>query len=168
MSRNSLQINIKDNHIQISLPEDKITLHKQFNFNLFKELFLGKSLVLITIQPQDYSLGYEFPQYEKRTINRQKILITKVVKCDSFAIKEITESEEYWLGLLLTVEDYRQPLDDKYLSFINILDFLEGNFPEKFNDLLLFCSEDGKKINLFNCSFTDEQIQEIYLQGEVI
>jgi hypothetical protein len=60
--------------------------------------------------------------------------------------------------------EYRnQNLTHNYLSFIRVLDFLGGREPESLKEMLLFASEDGKTINIYNL-FDPEKLISLALE----
>ena len=122
-----VEISEEERWIGLSISGHKMTLDRGLNFLIFRHLFLNKAIKLITIQPQKYSLGYEFSSHQQLRFKDIPILITDVSKCTIDVIYSIIYSEDYWRGLLLVLEYRDQDLSREYLAFINVLDFLDGS-----------------------------------------
>jgi hypothetical protein len=145
-----IEISEKQRCVTLKIKGDKITAQRGLNLLLFRDLFLHKPIVLITIQPQEYSLGFEFLPNEPLQLADTNILVSHITKCTVEIIDSIIESEDYSRGLLLILEYRDQNLTHNYLSFIRVLDFLGDREPQSLKEMLLFTSEDGKTINIYN------------------
>lgn len=118
--------------------------------SILRTLFIGSSIVLITEEPQVYSLCKEYTNLFTKRLNHKTFSYDIISLFNDKSLEDIIQSEEFDRNLIsLTTEQDKQFLEATTLWHDQFS--YEEQTPEKMlQSNLVFCDEDGKILYIFN------------------
>lgn len=156
---------IKNNHLSwektIQSSNADYLLAERIFHTILKHLFLHKKTTLLTIQPQQYSLGYELTQYKEFKVDKKKILINEVNDCGDKLLKDIAQSEEFKRTLLIMIYSISE-VDTALMSDITYLVSSPTHDSSTLHSTMLaYCEDDGDSLYLYNSSLTLNELETL-------
>ena len=125
-------------------------------YKILCDIFLNKSVTLITKQPQEYSFGSGMEKSCKVKLNNLSVLINKIDNCNSDLLGLLSQDEEFRRGLLFIVEAnedlVKQEIEEILLAADN--EGTRGSSSFTFS----YCRNDGASICLYNTNINIERI----------
>jgi hypothetical protein len=135
----------------------EIQKREKFYETILSKVLNGSPLILITITPKDYSLGFEYNNSGSKTINDKVVLINNFINYELELIENVVLSEEFRRTLLIIVKAERI-LSDTELE--DILDLLKGKSDSNINNVI-YCEDDGDSLCLYRTNFDLEKLISI-------
>jgi hypothetical protein len=134
-----------------------IVVKEQLFRILLLEILDSKSITLVTITPQGYSLAHDFIPNELRRVKNMFFLINKIDSFDLEIATQVSCSEEFARTLMIIVRT-KKPLSDRELDEIE--DFLQNKIAH-INSEIIFCEDDGDSFCLYNINITLSELKSI-------
>jgi len=136
---------------------EEILLKEQFFKTVLLRLLNGRSINLITVAPQNYSLAYDFTPYHSRTIGGTSFLVNNIGNCDFDLVEKIALSEEFRRTLLIMVKRSPALSDSELDEIVGLI----KNKPVTISDEVIFCEDDGDSLCLYNSSIDTTELVSI-------
>jgi hypothetical protein len=138
---------------------DELGIIENFYFKISCKIFLNESTILVTKQPQEYSFGKGMEKSYNLKIDKSKVLINKVDKCENAFLKSLIQSEEFKRGLLILVKTNKDLLESDVKMILEATNYIKP----RFNSLLtfIFCEDDGDSICLYNTGIDIDFLQSL-------
>ncbi len=125
---------------------EEFALVKKLYLEILSKTLMGRSIKIITIAPQEYSLGYDFKGANFKTLNNQSYLISSIGHCDLELLQKVVSSEEFRRTLLIIVKSSCD-LSDSELP--DIVGLVKSKLVTMSNEII-FCEDDGDSLCLYN------------------
>ena len=149
-----LKYNITDRAICISTKHDtfiELKVIERLYFKILREVFLNKSLLLITRQPQKYSFGEGLANKYFLRFGKETLMVNKIDTANELLLESISQEEEFKRGLLILIYSIRDLIDSELkMALENIM---SGNSKLNSSLKLVICEDDGDTFCLFNSDY---------------
>lgn len=154
---------VTSNFIEVKLEEysSNLDLPKWSNilYQVLHDALGDRSLYLMTLSPQLYSLGFELDNPVKMKVGNNTIIYNLIQKCTNELLHKIIESEEFERGLLRIVILESQKVEDVlanvFFQFVTNDDIRKS----RVNFELITCEGDGKILCWFNPTLPMDEVR---------
>jgi hypothetical protein len=157
----NIKFNYSEKKVSLSFPINSSLIElNQWNEILYKVLtfaFLDRDIYLITLEPQEYSLGYEFQKLREYHLGKDRFLVNQIDKCLNSQLKEIVISEEFERGLLRIVSISEEKIENVTSNLFS--QSIIEEYPKDEVEIM-FLEGDGKIIYWFNPSYEMNDVVE--------
>ena len=133
------------------------TIVEKLYLKILSKTLIGHSIKIITIAPQEYSLGYDFEFFDRITVKSKNFLISTIPYCDVELLKKIVLSEEFRRTLIIIVKT-SSDLSDSQLN--DIVHLVKSSSAILLNEVI-FCEDDGWSLCLCNSDIDERELISI-------
>ncbi len=139
---------------------------KEFYPLLLQEVFSGKKIEIITLNPNQDALCYDLGNYKEVEFNQDKAFVNIIDIATFDILTQITSSFEFEMGALAIVSPDTHSLEQRVETVYKYFNEDIENANESLLHTFCYCEPDGYIIYFVNTSLKESTITEIAIKAE--
>ena len=130
-----------------------------FFYRVVEAVFLLKNILIVILDPQEYSFGYGEKGSYILKLRKGSALLSYVESCDTGQLDAIVHSEEFRRGLMLLIKGEKVLKEKDIENLIQIKN--AGEFANMHSEnRTVYCEDDGASIYIINIDLDTAWLQQ--------